>query len=61
MCIPDGNFINETLRLDDEHMDNLNNLLPGLPDELAEDVLHSVHNGESPIGLDVVFNAALAR
>jgi len=47
MCIPDGNFINETLRLDDEHMDNIQNLLPGLPDEFAEDLLDLVHNGDS--------------
>jgi hypothetical protein len=47
MCIPDGNFINETVRLDDEHMDNIQNLLPGLPDEFAEDLLNSVCNGEA--------------
>jgi len=32
MCIPDGNPVNEALRLEEEHMKNLKDFLPGLPD-----------------------------
>lgn len=49
MCIPDGDPVNDALRNVETHMDNINNLLPGLPDEKAEDFLKQVQNAEDSL------------
>ena len=35
--IPDGNRINDALRQVEDHLDNIHDLLPGVPDHIAED------------------------
>ena len=49
MCIPDGNPINDALRNVEAHMDNINTLLPGLPEDSAEDFLKQVQNAEESL------------
>lgn len=44
--IPEGDLINDSLRNVEEHMDNINELLPGLPEDLAEEFLEMVQNAE---------------
>jgi len=44
--IPEGDLINDSLRSVEEHMDNINELLPGLPEDLAEEFLEMVQNAE---------------
>lgn len=47
MCIPDGNPVNEALRIEEEHMKNLKDMLPGLPDnELTELFICQVQQAE---------------
>jgi hypothetical protein len=41
--------ISEVLRDVDRHMDNISNLLPGLPDDKAEDFLKQVQNAEESL------------
>lgn len=43
--IPDGSVINNVARNEETHLDNLADLLPGLPEELADELLEHVHNG----------------
>lgn len=49
MCIPEGNFINDSLAKVEEHMENITWLLPGLPDDKAEDFLKQVQNAEESL------------
>lgn len=46
MCIPEGDPINDSLRNIEQHMNNIADLLPGLPDDRAEDFLKQVQNAE---------------
>lgn len=41
--------IEAALRVIDQHMDNINNLLPGLPDDKAEDFLVQVQTASSSL------------
>lgn len=49
MYMPDGNPINDALRNVEAHMDNIESLLPGLPEEKAEDFLKQVQNAEESL------------
>lgn len=46
MCIPDSNPINEVLRQTELHMDNLEELLPGFPERLSEDLIKRLQSAE---------------
>lgn len=41
--------INEALNQIEKHMDNVRNLIPGLPDDMAEDFLMAVQSAASSL------------
>jgi len=46
MCIPEGDLINDSLRLAEEHLENITYLLRGLPEYWSEDFLKQIQNAE---------------